>query len=264
MNANARTERTLPLQTSQLDPNLALLAELIGLLQMHRGASLAALGGVESFHQQAAGLHPQIDTLLAKIAYSAMQADPAQWQLINSEWQNTRKHWRQDTPLSNFEIHNFLIEQCHRLLWRQVEALRPGPCTDTEAFLFRDIPTHIEGLGQLRGLASYALAQKADPAIVEGCRARVVQLSKQAHLSLIETQRKLIRLATEKSSQALLPALQARVRLSGQFLQGIQDQIIQHRTAPDNRSPEKLFHLGTLAIEANQRVWNDLARQAAS
>ena len=257
MNADARIERTLPRQTTQLDPSLALFAELIGLLQMHRGASLAALGGVESLHKHASSLHPQIDTLIAKIAYQATQTDPNQWALITGEWENTRRHWRQDNALSNFEIHNFLIEQCHRMLWRYVESQASPSQKDIEVFLFRDIPLHIEGLGQLRGLSSYASAKNADALIVEACKPRITQLSKETHLTLVETQRQLIKLANQENSASLIPALQARIRLSGQFLQCVQDQL--NPRLDNTPQPEKIFHLGTLAIEANQRVWTDLA-----
>lgn len=260
MNTNARIERTLPSQTTQLDPGLSLVAELIGLLQMHRGASLAALGGVDGFHKRASDLHPQIDSLIEKVAYQAIQTDASQWQIITGEWENTRKHWRKDNALSNFEIHNYLIEQCHRLLWRYVEGQSRDADKETEGFLFRDIPLHIEGLGQLRGLSSYALAQKAEPDIVAACKPRVAQLSKQTHLSLVETQRQLIKLANKNMGErsTLLPTLQARIRLSGQFLQGVQDQL---SAQPHNTiKPENIFQLGTLAIEANQKVWSELAR----
>lgn len=260
MNANARIERTLPRQTTQLDPSLALFAELIGLLQMHRGASLAALGGVDSFHKHASSLHPQIDTLIAKLAYQAIQTDPSQWAIITGEWENTRRHWRQDKALSNFEIHNFLIEQCHRILWRYVEKNTSAALREVDEFLFRDIPMHIEGLGQLRGLSSYASAKNAEPETVKACTPRITQLSKQTHLSLVETQRQLIKLAkaNQAESTSLMPTLQARVRLSGQFLQCVQDQL--NPKIGVQPQPEKIFHLGTLAIEANQTVWSYLAQ----
>ncbi|WP_049722309.1 hypothetical protein [Gilvimarinus polysaccharolyticus] len=257
MNADARIERTLPRQTTQLDPSLALFAELIGLFQMHRGASLAALGGVESLHKHAASLYPQIDTLIAKISDQAIQTDPMQWTLITGEWENTRRYWRQDNALSNFEIHNFLIEQCHRMLWRYVESQASPSHKDIEEFLFRDIPSHIEGLGQLRGLSSYASTQSSEPTIVNSCNPRVTQLSKQAHLTLVETQRQLIKLAEREERTRLMPVLQARIRLTGQFLQCVQDQLTP-RTKPIPQ-PEKIFHLGTLAIEANQEIWAGLA-----
>ncbi|AFU98444.2 hypothetical protein [Simiduia agarivorans] len=264
MNANARTERTLPAQATHQDPGLALFAELIGLLQMHRGASLAALGGLENFHQQATALHPQIDTLLAKVAYQAIQTDPAQWQLITGEWENTRRHWRQDSALANFEIHNFLIEQCHRLLWQYVESRPQLGQSEADEFLFRDVPLHVEGLGQLRGLASYCLTQTPDAAEYQQCLPRVAQLSKQSHSSLVETQRVLIRMANQlqkASSQypSLLPTLQARVKLTGQFLQMVQTQLDAKTDAKPQ--PEKLFQIGTLAIEANQKVWTLLAQK---
>lgn len=243
MNLNA-PERTLPTQALQPDPGLGLIADLIGLLQTHRGASLAALGGLDGFGARAIALHGRIDAAIKQLEELAAPLDPGLWALIAHEWDNTRRHWSQDQPLSNFEIHSFLIDQCHRLLWRYVEACSGG---EADAFLYRDMPLHAEALGQLRGLSSYALAQGH-----QNCESRITQLSRQCHQSLVDTQRVLIRLAGERNQ--LKPLLQRRVQLCGQFLQQVQAQL---HGQPGNA--ETLFQLGSLALEANQQAWIQMA-----
>lgn len=246
MHAQA-SERTLPQHTAQMDADLALLAELIGQLQIHRGASLAALGGAQGFQQQLQDLQPQIDQLLARLTYAATQADPALWQLIQSEWRNTRKHWRQDNALNNFEIHSFLIEQCHRMLWGQLTQTLGGKGRNWE--LLKELAAHTECLAQLRGLVSYAMATGAETPQAKDLQGRIVQLNRQSQTGLIDTQQALIKYSTQHAIN--MPPLRARVQLTGQFLQGIQTYINSRCTL----SAEKIFHLGTLAIEANQQVW---------
>ncbi|MBB3167706.1 hypothetical protein [Simiduia aestuariiviva] len=243
-------ERTLPQHTAQLESELALLAELIGLLQMHRGASLAALGGAAGFQQKVEELQPTIDQLIARLSYGSSQADPALWQLIQSEWRNTRKHWRKDNPLNNFEIHSFLIENCHRMLWHQLKP-RVASCAHTWALL-KELAEHTECIAQLRGLVSYGMTNHNNPSSTIDVQDRIVQLNRQSQCGLIDTQQKLIKLSSQQSTP--IPALRARIQLTGQFLQAVQAYINTRQGPPADTT----FHLGTLAIEANQRVWQIL------
>lgn len=136
--------------------------DLLNLIQQHRASSLGVLGGTSHFQSRTTYLQQQIQTRLSEIHQARHFRDQQRWRAIVTEWYTIRQHWHRDTPLDNFELHNFLIEQLTQLTWdiaKQSDLL--GHNRDSYLpgeFAFNHLTKYIESLGMLRGLSVYVAA----------------------------------------------------------------------------------------------------------
>ncbi|WP_281648309.1 nitrate- and nitrite sensing domain-containing protein [Parendozoicomonas sp. Alg238-R29] len=142
---------------------LALCAQmlsLIGHIQHHRGASLAVLAGDVFFEQRLVRLQHQIRNQLDQLLLEKKQLNLQLVLGLYQEWLTLSRQWRQDKPLTNYELHSHLIEQLLRLLW-QTARQSEGDCfvegVPLMRFVLNDLARLKELAGQMRGLVCHRL-----------------------------------------------------------------------------------------------------------
>lgn len=153
---------------SALQQTLRLVADI----QQHRGSSMAILAGNKDFETRLLKLQGKLRQRLLHLEHSrdvnGFISDDY-WHAILQEWQAVSEGWRDDTVLSNFELHSHLIEKLLQLiraggkwLFESDPAFKSAAvkCLDLGVlvFAFQTLPQHIELLAKLRGLSTHASA----------------------------------------------------------------------------------------------------------
>lgn len=153
---------------SALQQTLRLVADI----QQHRGSSMAILAGNQDFESRLQMLQAKLRQRLHYLEQSRDENGFIRddyWHAILQEWQAVSEGWRDDTVLSNFELHSHLVEKLLQLIraggkWLfesdpafQAAAVK---CLDVSVlvFAFQTLPQHVELLAKLRGLSTHAAA----------------------------------------------------------------------------------------------------------
>ena len=167
------------------------LNQLSRAVQRHRGMSLALLAGSDLFHGDFELLQRQLQRRLAfLVALCSQEGCPLSERdrdnLLNA-WETIRSGFQDDDVIDNFELHSHFIEQLQvlsssfaRELEKPVSVLvaqahkldvseEPQSATDYPrlfqqieviAFAAQQVPTMVEQIARIRGLATYAAAKK--------------------------------------------------------------------------------------------------------
>lgn len=156
------------------------LIPVIIVSQQHRGASLAFLEGDNSYKNKVSELQNEIEYRLTTLQLLNRELSKPVKELeidqLVQEWWNI-KGWSEGTPLENFNLHNYFIEQQMRLVWRAKEKtnyffMDTGKVCESREnasdnaysgdallirFVLHDTLELIELIAKTRGLATHAM-----------------------------------------------------------------------------------------------------------
>lgn len=196
------------------------LLKLTTLIQHHRGACMALLGGDSTFStrqaqlQNEAKLRIQVLELDSEAAWSDISA--AEIENLHCAWKTISHNWHDDSVLENFEYHSHLIDTLNKLLRLSGESLGQtlieGNASDEGSaygalqlisLVSKQLPELVERLAQLRGLSTHA-------AVVRQCDAltfnRIEYLQKKFRLEVVQLDQNLMGLS--EGFRERLPTLQ--------------------------------------------------------
>lgn len=169
------------------------LIQLIQSVQRHRGFSMALLAGSGGFQADFEQVQAQLNKRLMLFQAFAAQANGCiherEMANVQHAWLTICVDWQQDAVIDNFELHSFFIQQLQGLLGQLAKHIEqpvsavfigadkmalpqsvPQSATEQDYpqafkqielldFIANQLPSMIEQVGRIRGLATYALAK---------------------------------------------------------------------------------------------------------
>jgi len=173
-------------QTRELALNLVTqLNHLVKAIQQHRGISMGLLAGNRAFEEKFNALQKQIDRRLLMIdifsGENGRLISLRDKDNIKLAWTTIRQGWQDDKVSDNFELHSHFIEQLFQLNLAIGKTLEAPPVDESGfapkgqeshvtsysrqvrqiellTFICSLLPTMVENLAKIRGLASFAAA----------------------------------------------------------------------------------------------------------
>lgn len=158
------------------------LNQLVEAVQNHRGISMGMLAGNKVYEKEFYSLQKELERRLATLeAFASLTGDilsQRDKENLNYAWNTVRHDWQEDDVGDNFELHSHFIDQLQGMilaLSRKMEApLVEGFSEDDVAaeglfsknhrqvellnYICKQLPTMIEFIAKVRGLASYGAA----------------------------------------------------------------------------------------------------------
>ncbi|MBT0961311.1 methyl-accepting chemotaxis protein [Denitromonas iodatirespirans] len=226
----------------------------LALMQRHRGASAAVLGGDASIAPTRERLAGELDQAMG--AVDSAIAGPGRAFALDSAWASIKSHWpalRGGTPndiVANVKQHTQMIEETMRMLGDigAAAGLAMDPAVDTSnmlAALLGPLPEMTERLGRMRALGASVLAKGALSADDEK---RLYDLQGQIKLVSANLHDKLRRAGAANAALTQRFA-QASDDIAGRMAvvdKAVQAQLIEQAFA---MKPGEFFSLATAAID---------------
>lgn len=147
------------------------LIDLMLVIQQHRAASLASLGGDVFFENRIVNIQKEIRRLLTALNQNDEKLlSKQELKQLNGEWLTIRRQWQKDSVMQNFLLHSHLITlilKMNKSICSRTghDQLNSQHCSLAH-FCLDDVPQLIEAAAQARGLATHCAAQQSNPVAI--------------------------------------------------------------------------------------------------